>query len=297
MEIRLARGRLRIHVLLFPVCMLMLYLHGVVRFFSFAGALLLHELFHLFMASAMGVEVLSLELLPFGCAANMGGMELVAKGREALIAVAGPGASLLIAAGCRALFPGENPWAEAFLQANLALGGMNLLPVYPLDGGRIAAVLLEMFLKRRTARKIAAILGMLVGAGVCLIGAMQPGVGSISCWVMGGFMVISAGKSMCAKELDALAMPTIKCGGHLGKTSMEVKNIACGSEKTLGEILLMLDRRKYNIVYVLDEEMRIREVLDEGVLMQRMLREGSAAPVLRNFRKKESEQKLLRLSQ
>ena len=96
----MAGDRLRINILLLPVCVLLIWLEGWERFFSFAGALLLHETAHLLAASALGVRVISMELLPFGCAAHMGSFAFVSKGKEALIAAAGPLSNLFAALAC-----------------------------------------------------------------------------------------------------------------------------------------------------------------------------------------------------
>jgi len=280
MEIRLAGGRLRIHLLLFPVCGVLWYLSGFEKFFAFTAALVLHELFHLFMASALGVRVVSMELLPFGCAVNMGGMEYTAKGKEVLIAAAGPAASLLAAASCRTLFPQSMGFPEDFFRSNLALGAMNLMPALPLDGGRIAAVLLEIFLPRRTARAAAGIMGVITGLGICICGYTVKGAGSLSFFVMGGFMVFSSLRQMRAAELNAVALSAAKIRGFSKTALMDVKNTACSGESTLGEVFVTLDQRKYNLVYVVDREMRIREVLDEGKLVERILREGNSAKLL-----------------
>lgn len=289
MELKLAGGRLRIHLLLIPVCGGMLYLGGGMRFLAFGAALFLHELFHLFMASALGVQVLSMELLPFGCAANLGGMEYTAKGKEVMIAAAGPAASLMIAAACRA-FPWEGAdFGELFYRSNLALGAMNLMPVYPLDGGRISSVLLRMFLPGGTVRCVSAALGVLLSAGICILGFTE--WGGISFWIMGGFMLLSAVKGFRAEELGIMTSAAMKQKAFSKKRSMDVRNIACGSGRTLGEVYVSLDQRKYNIVYVVDGEMRVREIVDEGMLMKRIINEGSGAKLLT---KKEPEQRMLR---
>lgn len=286
MELKLAGGRLRINILLIPVCALLVWQNGWERFLCFSGALLLHETAHLLAASALGVRVISLELLPFGCAAHMGSFAFVSKGKEALTAAAGPIGNLLAALACEAL---SGEVGRLFAQCNIVLGAMNLLPSLPLDGGRIAAVLLSVFLPGRTALIAASVMGMIAGTGICAAGILIGGSGSISFYVMGGFMVYSSAKGLRPRELDALAFSSAKLRGLSRNAVMEVKNLACSGEKSIGEVFLSLDQRRYNIVHVIDSELRVRGVIDEGMLMQRMLREGSSAKL-----KKESEHFQLR---
>lgn len=287
MELKLAGGRLRVNILLLPTCGLLIWIGGVGGFFSFAGALLLHECAHLFAASALGVRVVSMELLPFGCAAHLGSFEFISRGKEVLVAAAGPAANILAALACEALL---RDGAEEFRRANLVLAAMNLLPSLPLDGGRIAAVLLNVFFSRRTALLTASILGVITGTGICVLGVLLGGTGCISFFVMGGFMLYSSIRGMRPAQLDAMALSAAKQRGLARRSVMDIHSVACSGTRSIGEVFLSLDQRKYNLVYIVDENMRVRGVTDEGMLMQRMLREGATAKIA----KKESEHWMLR---
>ena len=111
-----------------------------------AASLVLHELGHALCARRLGLEVRDITLWPFG---GMARMEALAHrpGLEAPVAVAGPLVNLFLAAllaGLASLVPaapGLRPGAADFLRQaailNLILGAGNLLPAFPLDGGRI----------------------------------------------------------------------------------------------------------------------------------------------------------------
>ncbi len=110
----------------------------------FFGSVLLHELSHSVMARRLGVEVEGITLFLFGGVSKMK-MEASKPRDEFLIAVVGPLTSLLLAAAFwlvvtlgsgvlspLVLFPlGYLGWL------NLLLGVFNLLPGFPLDGGRV----------------------------------------------------------------------------------------------------------------------------------------------------------------
>jgi len=106
-------------------------------------ALLAHELGHALMARHFGLRVLDITIRPLGGAARIEGMMAQPK-VEGLVAAAGPGVNLCFLA-IFALFPGRIGEVGMWIHGSLALG--NLIPAFPLDGGRI----LRSWLSRRAS--------------------------------------------------------------------------------------------------------------------------------------------------
>jgi Zn-dependent protease/CBS domain-containing protein len=117
------------------------------------GSVVLHELGHALVAKRNGLAVRSIILLPIGGVTLMEdtGVRNANPARDIRIAVAGPLVNLAIAAGVGAFIlaflPQARLWSQPFVHpgnlprsffwANLFLGAFNLLPAYPMDGGRI----------------------------------------------------------------------------------------------------------------------------------------------------------------
>lgn len=99
----------------------------------------LHELGHALVARRLGVRVIDIVLGPLVCSARM--EEIPERPKvEAAIAAAGPGVNFLLALLALPLLLVPSPGAEIagwFVWVNLILGGFNLLPGFPMDGGRI----------------------------------------------------------------------------------------------------------------------------------------------------------------
>ena len=147
-------------------------------FYSFVLA---HELSHAVVARAYGIDAKRITLFIFGGVAQIGS-EAQKPGDEYHIALAGPLASLLIA-GVLALVAhllhtnGTDYGLWGYLAGvNLALAGFNLIPAFPLDGGRLLRAGLWAGLRDRVkATRWAAACGkgfafLLMGAGGAIIG-------------------------------------------------------------------------------------------------------------------------------
>jgi Zn-dependent protease len=96
-------------------------------------SLLVHELAHALVGIRLGLNVLDITIWPFGGIARMDGL-LERPALEGPVAAAGPIANLVLAL-LFLLLPG--PFGELGLLINAVMGLANLLPAFPLDGGRI----------------------------------------------------------------------------------------------------------------------------------------------------------------
>lgn len=141
-------------------------------------SVLIHELAHSFMAKGRGVEVHGITLFLFG-GATEANLETENPTDELVISVVGPITSLGIAAvlwGVSVVTtPGPIGYAAGYLGwINLALAGFNLIPGFPLDGGRVLRSLVwgaTDDLVRAT--RIAARAGQIVGYVIIGIGVLQ----------------------------------------------------------------------------------------------------------------------------
>ncbi|MGB5934073.1 MAG: site-2 protease family protein [Anaerolineae bacterium] len=121
---------------------------GLLTSLAFFGSVLAHELSHSLIAKARGGEVRNITLFIFGGVASMV-EEPDSPGSEFLMAFAGPLSSFVLAAVfgmLRLAFGGLNEPLAALLRylayANAAVGVFNLVPGFPLDGGRLLRAIL-----------------------------------------------------------------------------------------------------------------------------------------------------------
>jgi stage IV sporulation protein FB len=131
---------------------------------------LVHELGHLAAARAVGWRIGSLELLPFGGVLRVDEWGTAPARDEVVVALAGPFQHLFMIL-FSLLFYHTGFWSEHwtgyFIQANCMIAGFNLLPIYPLDGGKVLQATMSYFFPYRLCITFTLLLGM--GLSVCLL--------------------------------------------------------------------------------------------------------------------------------
>ena len=145
--------------------------YGLTAALLLAISVVLHELGHSLTARAFGYATRDLTISLLGGCASLIALPRRAS-QELVTAIAGPAVSFILSAigfVCYATIPFESLWAAFcfyFLAwTNLWLGAFNLLPGFPLDGGRIFRSVLRAFLTREKATLVA----MWVGRGVAIL--------------------------------------------------------------------------------------------------------------------------------
>jgi Zn-dependent protease/CBS domain-containing protein len=153
------------------------YVWGFVIAVAVFGSVLLHELGHSFVAIKKGVKIRGITLMLFGGVAQLEEMPS-GPGEEAQVALAGPLVSFLVGAACILSVPAigraDHPnlaFSVSYLgYINIFLGVFNLIPAFPMDGGRILRSLLAARWPFVAATKVAANVGKVFAVAFGMIG-------------------------------------------------------------------------------------------------------------------------------
>ena len=155
------------------------YAWGLLMALALFGSVLLHELGHSYVAVKKKVGIRGITLMLFGGVAQLEEMP-TEPGEEAKIALAGPLVSFLVGLGCYWSLSAFDPQAHPNLgfslshigYLNILLGGFNLIPAFPMDGGRILRSLLARRKPFVAATKIAANVGKVFAVLFGLLGVL-----------------------------------------------------------------------------------------------------------------------------
>lgn len=211
------------------------WLLSLVTSLLFFGSVLAHELGHAYLAQRNGIQVRAINLFIFGGVAQIG-QEPHSPGAEFRIAIAGPFVSLGLAAlfGLLFLFDRSIPFLAAtsqyLLRINLILALFNLIPGFPLDGGRVLRALIWRLTGNfRRASHIAAFSGQIVAFSFIGYGAFTVFNGQIfnGLWLIFiGWFLQNAATSVSAQTNVFESLRGIKVDQVMSRECVQVPALA-----------------------------------------------------------------------
>lgn len=140
-----AMMRMTIHPLFLPL-LFGLILYGNVSYYALIlSSLLVHELGHMLVAWLLGVKVKRCVIMPYGGEIELEGGYALSPHKQLLISLGGPVATFCFMLMASFLDP---ILAKQLIKIQMILLLINLIPVWPLDGGRIVFSLILIFSKK-----------------------------------------------------------------------------------------------------------------------------------------------------
>lgn len=230
---------------------------GVTLILLLFFCVLLHEFGHAFAARAFGIRTPDITLLPIGGVARLERMPS-SPWQELVIAVAGPAVNVVIAIGLGVFLFGvslpqdllkisafSEGLSVSLLSINIGLVIFNMIPAFPMDGGRVLRALLAMFINHSKATAFAARIGQ--GIAILFVVASFTPYGSTMLLFIAVFIFMAA-----QQELTYARRPDAALAERVG--DVMVTGFATVSENlSAGEIRALLFQSQQEIFPVVDD--------------------------------------------
>lgn len=224
----------------------------------YAVAMFLHEAAHFVVAKKLLYNCTEIRLGAFGAVLYGDFQDLDAVDRIK-IALAGPLFNFSMCVVCLALwwsFPDTYYFSHAFFQANASMGCVNLLPCYPLDGGRVFTGVAQTATGKNCLNFVKALTCAVGFAGLLLCVFLPQhrlyNVGVFSVCLLLGVVCQSGGECYTRTTL-------VQSKQRLLKRGMEKKTLVFCEESTLREVAKRMKGNYLFCLEVVDEDMNVRQ--------------------------------------
>jgi stage IV sporulation protein FB len=237
-----------------------------------------HELGHLIVALRFGWTVREVKLLPFGGVLEVEEAGTLPAKEEVWVAIAGPAQNAILAAiGYLLALTGwiDKGWSDDFVRANVLIGLFNLLPVLPLDGGRMLQAWISLQVPfHRTLMWSAKI--SLAFSGVIVVASLYP-------LLNGGLLqlnLLAVGVFLCASNwtyfrnipfvfLRFLVHRSERSEKHIDRGKLS-RPIVIAENRPLSHIIRLFMKDQYHLVYVMRSG-KIAKVVPEKTIIDGFL--------------------------
>ena len=160
--------KLSIHPLFFIFGLYFALTGKVFLFLTYTLTALIHEYGHAIAAEKLGYKMNKIVLMPYGAVVNgaIGGLSYK---DEVIVALSGPFTNICLCVLFVALwwlFPETYPYTDVVFLSNLSIAAINLLPAFPLDGGRIISAALSLKFPQKKVITAMKISGIIISAGL-----------------------------------------------------------------------------------------------------------------------------------
>ena len=252
--------KLRLHPLFFLIGILSAFTGGFLGFLAASLCALEHEAAHAFVAARYGYRLDRVVLMPYGAVLS-GDLTGMRKKEELAVLLAGPLANLATGLFFVALwwfFPETYPYTELAAAASFSLFFVNLLPAYPLDGGRMLRILLQPLCKGATR--------YLLLAGNLLLSLGALAWFAYSCFSAPAWTTLAFGILLAAGAFGGGRYARIAFSPKKFTAGVEERRVAISSAVTAGEAVRFLRSDRYLTLLVFEGGSFCGEIAEEEFL-------------------------------
>ncbi len=242
-------------------------------FFTAFTVAFLHELAHVFCARCMNVPISRITILPFGVAARLTSSHMQNSEKEFFIAFSGPLTNLILFWISTFVLKYINTsYIVFFADVNLSMAALNLLPILPLDGGRMLKAVLTLhfgFMKAYNAvlKLSRTLIVLLIISGVSLF--FVTGF-NFSLILVSAFLLQNLTYEKNTLSHIAFREITENTSKLERKKIFFTKTFCVSEELPISSILKLLSYDYFCVFYVIDKNHKVSKIITETHVLNSM---------------------------
>ena len=235
-------------------------------------SILAHEGMHILVAKRKGCKFNDIQIHIYGTSAQFANIDELNKKEKLQIYLSGPFANFIIICIFWCIgFASNNILIDKMININISLLFFNLLPAYPLDGARVLEILLSQKILYRRANDIISKISYTIGVILLVIFIIvfaYSGVINVS------ILIASIAICLITRSEEKSAMYIlmgnifVKRNKLLRNKYIENKSISVYYKQGLANVMSMVDKNRFNIFYVLEDDLKVLFIMNEDELIE-----------------------------
>ena len=235
-------------------------------------SILAHEGMHILVAKRKGCKFNDIQIHIYGTSAQFANIDELNKKEKLQIYLSCPFANFIIICIFWCIgFASNNILIDKMININISLLFFNLLPAYPLDGARVLEILLSQKILYRRANDIISKISYTIGVILLVIFIIvfaYSGVINVS------ILIASIAICLITRSEEKSAMYIlmgnifVKRNKLLRNKYIENKSISVYYKQGLANVMSMVDKNRFNIFYVLDDDLKVVFIMNEDELIE-----------------------------
>lgn len=233
---------------------------------------IIHEIAHILTSKLFGSNFNNFRIGAYGSRVELIDLDFLRDKERLLIYISGPAINLMIVIiGYIISLGNENLIIKIIIEVNLAITLFNLLPAYPLDGARVLEILLSKKMIYKKANKIISIMSYLIGGffiftSIVIIFITKKYNASLT---IAGIIIIFITIKENKTKMYIIMGNIFKKKKILAKNKyLENRTISVYIKQGLVNLMALVDKNRFNIFYVLDDDMKFLFIIYEDELIE-----------------------------
>lgn len=269
--------KIKIHPTFIVFACILIYFGQSVLFFNYLIVMFVHEFAHALVAKRLGYNIKNIKLIPFGISLNMNVDNLMPKD-EIKIALAGPLVNLflsLVTISIWWLCPETYNYSYIFCYANFVTAFFNLIPAFPLDGGRVLLSLLKQKYSLKNSIKFCKIINIVISLLLLILFILSCFISINLTYLFVIFCVLSG-----VLDNNKMQNYTLINYGVLKKIGrvVKLKQIVISQNEPLYRVCKYIDNFSYLSISVLNEDKNIIFVFTESDFLKLFEKYNASTP-------------------